>query len=127
MKVRISELLAQIEILSEEKTSIRKVVEKLEINIHESSAKIQELNKTVIEITAAKQRLHTDHQESTKQLNAMKLAIDNAGLDKGKLAGNLKDLQANLDGMLRAKGQAENEIKNMAHAIKVLTSEVEEL
>ena len=53
MKVRISELLAQIEILSEEKTSIRKVVEKLEINIHESSAKIQELNKTVIEITAA--------------------------------------------------------------------------
>ena len=75
MKVRISELLAQIEILSEEKTSIRKVVEKLEINIHESSAKIQELNKTVIEITAAKQRLHTDHQESTKQLNAMKLAI----------------------------------------------------
>ena len=37
MKVRISELLAQIEILSEEKTSIRKVVEKLEINIHESS------------------------------------------------------------------------------------------
>merc|ERR1712045_1011167 len=86
-----------------------------------------ELNKTVIEITAAKQRLHTDHQESTKQLNAMKLAIDNAGLDKGKLGGNLKDLQSNLDAMARSKGQAENEIKNMQHAIKILTSEVEEL
>ena len=81
----------------------------------------------MIEITAAKQRLHTDHQESTKQLNAMKLAIDNAGLDKGKLAGNLKDLQSNLDAMARSKGQAENEIKNMQHAIKILTSEVEEL
>ena len=29
--------------------------------------------------------------------------------------------------MLRAKGQAENELKNMAHAIKILTTEVDEL
>merc|ERR1712193_468814 len=35
MKVEISSLMAQIEVLSQEKISIRKVVEKLEINIQE--------------------------------------------------------------------------------------------
>ena len=86
-----------------------------------------ELNDPKDEMDIEKGSETDEDKESTKQLNAMKLAIDNAGLDKGKLAGNLKDLQSNLDAMARSKGQAENEIKNMQHAIKILTSEVEEL
>ena len=81
MKVEISSLMAQIEVLSQEKISIRKVVEKLEININDYSAKCEELNKTVIQITADKQRLQQDSADSSRKFNEMKLAIETSGQD----------------------------------------------
>merc|ERR1711976_975049 len=60
-------------------------------------------------------------------LNEYKLAIETAGLDKNKLAGNLKDLQSNLDALARAKGAAETTIGNLQQQIKVMTAELEEL
>ena len=125
-KVHISELVAQIEILSQEKISIRKVVEKLEINIQDYSAKIEQLNKTVIEVSSAKQRLQQEHQESSKRLNEMKLAIETSGLDKNKLGGAIKDLQNNVDALTRMKGQAENTIKNLERQITSITAQYEE-
>merc|ERR1712008_388969 len=66
--------MAQIEILSSEKISIRKVVEKLEININDYSAKCEELNKTVIQVSSDKQRLQQDAQDANRKFNEMKLS-----------------------------------------------------
>merc|ERR1712114_113409 len=74
MKTEISELYAQIEILQSEKVSIKKVVEKLEITVNEYNIKIEDLNRTVADMTSAKQRLHMEAQESAKKLNEMKLS-----------------------------------------------------
>ena len=46
MQVEIQALLAQIEVLSQEKVSIKKVVEKLEIQVHEYNVKIDDLNRS---------------------------------------------------------------------------------
>ncbi len=62
MQVEIQELLAQIEVLSQEKVSIKKVVEKLEIQVHEYNVQIQDLNRTVADVTGAKQRMHMENQ-----------------------------------------------------------------
>ncbi len=126
MKVEISELMAQIELLSQEKVSIRKVVEKLEINIQDYSAKCEELNKTVIEVTAARQRLHLENQDNIKRFNEMKLAIETTGLDKNKLASNIKDLQANVDALTKIKASAENTIRNLELQLKSVTAQYEE-
>merc|ERR1712186_132156 len=64
---------------------------------------------------------------ANKKFNEMKLAIETAGLDKNKLAGNIKDLQSGLDQMARAKGTAENTIANLQQQIKIMTAEFEEL
>merc|ERR1711956_136117 len=109
----ISALMAQIEILSSEKISIRKVVEKLEININDYSAKCEELNKTVIQVSSDKQRLQQDAQDANRKFNEMKLAIETSGLDKNKLAGSIKDMQDNIDALTRIKHSAEMTIKNL--------------
>merc|ERR1712179_609689 len=56
----------------------------------------------------------------------MKLAIETAGLDKNKVAGQLKDLQDKLDGLNRAKNSAETNVSTLQQQIKTLTIECEE-
>merc|ERR1719278_1880593 len=84
-------------------------------------------SKSIIEITSQKQRLSQDNQDSTRKLNEMKLAIETAGLDKNKVAGQLKDLQANLDMLTKAKNTAETKVKTFEQQIKTLHIESEEL
>merc|ERR1719376_1151729 len=126
MQTEISELLAHIEVLNSEKLSMKKVVEKLEININEYNVKIQEMNKSMLEVTSQKSRLQQDNSETVRRLNEMKHSIETAGLDKNKLAGQLKDFQDNIDALNRAKGQAENKVRNMEQQIKTMTIEMEE-
>merc|ERR1711863_151096 len=79
MSTEISELLAHIEVLNQEKCTMKKCCEKLEITINEYNVKIQEMSRSIIEITSQKQRLSQDNQDSTRKLNEMKLAIETAG------------------------------------------------
>merc|ERR1719192_2964956 len=104
---------------------MKKVCEKLEITINEYNVKIESMNKSVIELSSQKQRLTMDNQDSTKRLNEMKQAIEMAGLDKNKVASQLKDFQANLDNMGRAKSAAENKVRSLEQHIKTLTIEIE--
>merc|ERR1719211_57237 len=77
-------------------------------------------------MTSTKTRLAQDNQDSNRKLNEMKLAIETAGLDKNKVAGQLKDLQSNLDSLTRAKNTAESKVKTLEQQIKTLTIECEE-
>jgi chromosome segregation ATPase len=126
MSTEISELLAHIEVLNQEKCTMKKCCEKLEITINEYNVKIQEMSKSIIEMTSHKTRLAQDNQDSTRKLNEFKLAIETAGLDKNKVTGQLKDLQSNLDNLTRAKNTAESKVKTLEQHIKTLTIECEE-
>merc|ERR1719211_386590 len=77
-------------------------------------------------MTSQKTVLAQNNQDSTRKLNEMKLAIETAGLDKNKVAGQLKDLQSNLDSLTRAKNTAESKVKTLEQQIKTLTIECEE-
>merc|ERR1712018_608438 len=110
----------------QEKITMKESCEKLEITINEYNVKIQDMNKSIIEMTSQKQRLAQDSQDSSRKLNEMKLAIETAGLDKNKVAGQLKDLQDKLDGLNRAKNTAETKVQTLQQQIKTLTIECEE-
>merc|ERR1712076_30265 len=73
-----------------------------------------------------KTTLEQSKQDSARQLNQMKLAIETAGLDKNKVAGQFKDLTANLDNLNRAKNSAETKVKTLEQHIKTITIECEE-
>jgi chromosome segregation ATPase len=126
MQTEITELIAKIELLSQEKTTIRKVVEKLEIQVHEYNLKIENLNKTVVEVTSQKARLQQENVEVSRHLNEMKQAIETAGFDKNKVASQLKELHAKLDSLESAKGAAEGRVKALEKQLKAITVELEE-
>merc|ERR550532_2688500 len=127
MKTEISELYAQIEILQSEKVSIKKVVEKLEITVNEYNVKIEGLNRSVADMTSAKQRLQMEAQESAKKLNEMKLSLEHAGLDKNKFATQLDELRRAADNEARNVNAANTKIQSLERTIKTLTVEIEEL
>jgi len=126
MQTEISELLAHIEVLSSEKLSMKKIVEKLEININEYNVKIQEMNKQILQVSSEKTRLQQDNSDTVKRMNELKHSIDAAGLDKNKLAMQLKDFQENIDALNRAKAQAENKVRTLEQSVKTLNIEIEE-
>ena len=73
------------------------MVEKLEITVNEYHIKIEDLNRSVADMTSSKQKLQMEAQESNKKLNEMKLAIEHAGMDKNKFASQMEELRRAAD------------------------------
>merc|ERR1712170_187574 len=103
------------------------VVEKLEITVNEYNIKIEDLNRTVADMTSAKQRLQMEAQDSAKKLNEMKLSLEHAGLDKNKFAAQLDELRRAADNEARNVNAANTKIQGLERTIKTLTVEIEEL
>ena len=67
-------------------------------------------------------------QDITKDMCELHLRVLNptSGLDKNKLAGQIKDLQDNIQALTRVKMSAETAIKNLEVKIKEITVKYEE-
>lgn len=72
-QAEVYELLAQVENVTKEKITISKTCEKLEINISELHIKIEELNRTIVDITSHKQRLSQENVELIKEVQDLKV------------------------------------------------------
>ena len=80
----------------------------------------------VFQVSSEKTRLQQDNSDTVKRMNELKHSIDAAGLDKNKLAMQLKDFQENIDALNRAKAQAENKVRTLEQSVKTLNIEIEE-
>merc|ERR1740129_1143604 len=88
---------------------------------------IGDLNRSVADMTSAKQRLQMEAQDSAKKLNEMKLSLEHAGLDKNKFATQLDELRRAADNEARNVNAANTKIQGLERTIKTLTVEIEEL
>lgn len=62
--------------MTKEKILSFKTVEKLEIHISELNVKIEELNRTIVDITSHKTRLSQENIEITKEVQDLKARFD---------------------------------------------------
>lgn len=69
----VYELLAQLDNVTKEKLMSIKTVEKLEVHVAELNVKIEELNRTVIDITNHKTRISQENIELTKEVQDLKV------------------------------------------------------
>lgn len=69
----VYELLAQLDNVTKEKVMSFKTVEKLEIHVSELNVKIEELNRTIVDITSHKTRLSQENIELTKEVQDLKV------------------------------------------------------
>merc|ERR1712226_721681 len=60
------------------------------------------------------------------KLQEMRMAIETAGLDKNKVASQLKELQVTIDNLSRQKQQAETRVVNIEQQPKTVSIELEE-
>jgi chromosome segregation ATPase len=127
ISVEVQELMAKIEVLMSERVSMKKVVERLEITVHEYNVKMEDLNRTVVDVQGQKSRMAFENTEAVRKLNEFKHAIDSAGLDKNKVSSQLKDLQTNLDDMQKQKHQAEARVHHVETSMKTVHIELEEM
>lgn len=74
-QAEVYELLAQVENVTKEKITISKTCEKLEITISELHVKIEELNRTIVDITSHKQRLSQENVELIKEVQDLKVHV----------------------------------------------------
>lgn len=65
--------MAQVENITKEKITFSKTCEKLEISISELHIKIEELNRTIVDITSHKQRLSQENIELIKEVQDLKV------------------------------------------------------
>ena len=59
-------------------------------------------------------------------MNEMRHAIETAGLDKNKIASQLKEMQSNLDNMSRMKNTAESRVHAVEQQLKTVHIELQE-
>lgn len=71
------ELLAQLDNVTKEKLLSIKTVEKLEVHISELNVKIEELNRTIVDITSHKTRLSQENIELVKEVQDLKVKYFN--------------------------------------------------
>lgn len=69
----VYELLAQLDSVTKEKLLSIKTVEKLEIHVSELNVKIEELNRTIVDITSHKTRLSQENIELVKEVQDLKV------------------------------------------------------
>lgn len=69
----VYELLAQLDSVTKEKVMSIKTVEKLEVHVTELNVKIEELNRTIIDITNHKTRISQENIELTKEVQDLKV------------------------------------------------------
>lgn len=69
----VYELLSQLDSVTKEKLMSIKTVEKLEVHVSELNVKIEELNRTIIDITSHKTRLSQENIELTKEVQDLKV------------------------------------------------------
>ena len=92
--------------------------------MHEYNLKCEELNKVVIDVQGERSRLQHDNSEAVRKLNDYQKSIEMAGLDKNKVASQLKDLQTMIDDMTRQKNQAESRVQAAEQRFKTVSIEV---
>lgn len=96
-QAEVFELLAQVETANKEKLVAQKTVEKLEYTVHEQNIKIEEINRTVTEVTAQRVRISQENAELIKEVHEYKISLDNANHLKGQIAQQLEDTRHRLE------------------------------
>ena len=86
--------------------------------------KCEELNKVSIDLQGERSRMQHENMEAVRKLNDYQKSIEMAGLDKNKVASQLKDLQTMIDDMTRQKNQAESRVQSAEQRFKTVSIEV---
>ncbi|KOX72603.1 Paramyosin [Melipona quadrifasciata] len=122
----VYELLAQLDSVTKEKLLSIKTVEKLEVHVAELNVKIEELNRTIIDITNHKTRISQENIELTKEVQDLKVNIENVVYLKTQLVGQLEDARRRLEDEDRRRSLVEASLHQVESELESVRIQLEE-
>lgn len=122
----VYELVSQVESFSKEKQLNVRHVEKLEVSITELHVKIEELNRTIVDITSHKSRLHQENVELTKNVQDLRLNIESVNYSKTQLISQLEDCRRRLEDDDRRRSSLESSLHSCETELESVRIQLEE-
>ncbi|XP_050526367.1 paramyosin, long form isoform X2 [Daktulosphaira vitifoliae] len=122
----VYELLSQIENANKDKLIHVKTIEKLEVTIHELNIRIEEITRTVTDITSIKTRLSQENIELVKEVQDLKVSIENTTYLKSQIAGQLEDARRRLEDDERRRSLLEANLHSVEVELESTRVQLEE-
>lgn len=119
-------MLAQVESVTKERLIAVKQVEKLDITITELNIRIEELNRTIVDITSHKTRLSQENIELVKEVQDIKVNLENAIYLKSQLAGQLEDARRRAEDDERRRSLLEANLHQVEVELESVRIQLEE-
>lgn len=112
--------------MTKERLIAIKQVEKCEITISELNIRIEELNRTVVDITSHKTRLSQENIELVKEVQDIKVNLENAIYLKSQLAGQLEDARRRAEDDERRRSLLEANLHQVEIELESVRIQLEE-
>lgn len=122
----VYELLAQVDSLNKDKFVQIKQVEKLEVHITELNVRIEELNRTIIDITAHKVRISQENIELIKEVQDLKVNIENVTYLRSQVVTQLEDCRRRLEDEDRRRSTLEAQLHQVGLDLDAVRTQLDE-
>lgn len=117
---------SQVESFQKDKIVHVKQIEKLEAHITEINVRIEELNRTIIDITSHKSRLSQENIEYVKEIQDLKVSIESISFSKQQAITQLEDARRRLEDEDRRRSTLEASLRQVEVDLDSLRVQLEE-
>lgn len=125
-QAEIYELLSTVESSNKEKIIHIKHIERLEISVSELSIKIEELNRTILDITSIKQRISQENLDLVKEVQDLKINIESVTYSRSQVLSQLEDSRRRLEEDERRRASLEATLRQVEIDIESVRLQLEE-
>lgn len=117
---------SQIENSNKDKLVHIKQIEKYEVHITELNVRIEELNRTIVDITSHKSRLSQENIEYVKEIQDLKVSIESVSFSKHQAIVQLEDARRRLEDEDRRRSTLESNLHQVEIELDSLRIQLEE-
>jgi chromosome segregation ATPase len=122
----VYELLSSVESITKEKVTCVKTIEKLEISITELNVRIEELNRTILDITSHKTRLSQENIELVREVQDLKVNIESVLFSKSQIISQLEDARRRIEDDDRRRSHLESSLHSVETELETIRIQLEE-
>jgi chromosome segregation ATPase len=122
----VYELLASVESITKEKYTCVKTIEKLEVSITELNVRIEELNRTILDITSHKTRLSQENIELVREVQDLKVNIESVYFSKSQIVSQLEDARRRIEDDDRRRSHLESSLHSVETELETIRIQLEE-
>lgn len=125
-QAEIYELLATVESSNKERVIHVKQIERLEVSVSEFSIKIEELNRTILDISSLKQRISQENLDLIKEVQDLKINIESVTYSRSQVLSQLEDSRRRLEEDERRRSTLEATLRQVETDLESCRLQLEE-